>query len=122
MISVFSGHEALQDALNLRHLFTDSVLKQLLPSIAITSYQEQRLEAKRAWHARAVRRAYAITPSQAKRLSECELSTMRIESLYKAAPTSYDFVASLRQKGVNSYDLRQKLLECLSQKYGESDT
>jgi arginine utilization protein RocB len=111
-VVVLAGHRALQDAENLKKLFTNckSPLKDLLRGISAMSYGQQLESWRRAQHKREMQETFVIKPQQAERLVECGLSTRRIKRLYKAADTCDEFDMGLHEMGVNSRPLREMLL------------
>lgn len=107
------GHRALADAENLEQLFTESCLRHLLP-FTLCTYKDMRRSWKQKTSTKDMQSLFRITPQQAKRLSELELTIKKIKKLFKASVSAERFDSALHCLGVNSKPLREKITDTLA--------
>ena len=115
IIVMAAKHRALLSARKLKGLFTRSPLKIFKKDLQRVSYRKVLKGYRCVRDARVMREKFPmVTRQQATKLAQCRLSTKRLQSIYDKENSPMDFDEAVRQKGIKSSALRNKLYVHLS--------
>ena len=121
-ISIAGAHRALPDVLAMERVLTHPSLVRCLPNLDIRSPAKQMrlwIQQKRV-HTRITALVKAlgtpsVTAAQARRLDNLGLGIQELLKLHKDIDNPEEFLTRLKERGVNSKILREKLVKTLQQ-------